>query len=63
MYICGDDACELIYYSIEVVKMRRSIYDVTNSLYSAVTYHKMHRIAVLSCMDPKAARKSRAAAG
>ena len=63
VHICGDDACELIHYGMEIVKSRRNIFDVANSLYSAVTYHEMYRIAALSCMDPKAARKSRAAAG
>lgn len=63
VHICGDDACELIHYGMELVKTRRTIADVANSLYSAVTYHEMYRIAAQSCMDPKAARKSRAAAG
>lgn len=63
VHICGDDACELIHYGMELVKTRRTITDVVNSLYSAVTYHEMYRIAAQSCMDPKAARKGRAAAG
>mmetsp|Transcript_4569 Transcript_4569/g.6376 ORF Transcript_4569/g.6376 Transcript_4569/m.6376 type:complete len:684 (+) Transcript_4569:104-2155(+) len=63
VHICGDDACELIHYGMELVKNRRTITDVANSLYSAVTFHEMYRIAAISCMDPKAARKSRAAVG
>jgi len=63
VHICGEDACELIHYGMELVKTRRTITDVANSLYSAVTFHEMYRIAAQSCIDPKAARKSRAAAG
>ena len=63
VHMCGDDACELIHYGMELVKTRRTITDVANSLYSAVTYHEMYRIAAQSCVDPKSARKSRAAAG
>jgi len=63
VHICGEDACELIHYGMEIVKSRRTITDVANSLYSAVTFHEMYRIAALSCMDPKAARKSRGEAG
>jgi len=63
VHICGEDACELIHYGMELVKTRRTITDVANSLYSAVTYHEMYRIAAQSCMDPKAARKRRAEAG
>ena len=63
VHICGEDACELIHYGMELVKTQRTISDVANSLYSAVTYHEMYRIAAQSCIDPKAARKSRAEAG
>mmetsp|Transcript_15175 Transcript_15175/g.17044 ORF Transcript_15175/g.17044 Transcript_15175/m.17044 type:complete len:681 (-) Transcript_15175:105-2147(-) len=63
VHICGEDACELIHYGMEIIKSRRTITDVANGMYSAVTFHEMYRIAALSCMDPKAARKSRSAAG
>ena len=63
VHICGDDACELIHYGMELVKTKRTITDVVSTLYSAVTYHEMYRIAAESCMDPKSARKRRAEAG
>jgi len=63
VHICGEDACELIHYGMELVKTRRTIADVANCMYTAVTYHEMYRIAAQSCMDPKRARKSRAEAG
>ena len=63
VHICGDDACELIHYGMELVKAKRTIEDLNNSLYSAVTYHEMYRIAAQSALDEKGARKRRAAAG
>jgi len=63
VHICGEDACELIHYGMEVVKTQRTVMDVANTLYSAVTFHEMYRIAAQSCMDPKIARKRRAEAG
>lgn len=43
VHICGDDACELIHYGMELVKAKRTIEDVLNNLYSAVTFHEMYR--------------------
>jgi len=63
VHICGDDACELIHYGMELVKARRTVGDVTKELYSAVTYHEMYRIAARAAIDVKGARKRRAAAG
>jgi len=63
VHICGEDACELIHYGMELVKTKRTVTDVASSLFSAVTYHEMYQIAAKSCMDPKAARKRRVEAG
>ena len=63
VHICGDDACELIHYGMELVKAERTIDDVVNNLFSAVTYHEMYRIAALAAIDGPGARKRRAAAG
>lgn len=63
VHICGDDACELIHYGMELVKGRRTVLEVTQSLYSAVTYHEMYRIAAQAALDEAGARKRRAAAG
>ena len=59
----GDDACELIHYGMELVKARRTIEDLNNSLYSAVTFHEMYKIAAQNALDEVGARKRRAAAG
>ena len=63
VHICGDDACELIHYGMELVKSERTIDDVLSNLYSAVTFHEMYRIAALAAVDEAGARKRRAAAG
>lgn len=63
VHICGDDACELIHYGMELIKAKRTIADVNNSLYAAVTYHEMYRIAAQAALDEAGARKRRAAAG
>jgi hypothetical protein len=61
--LLGDDACELIHYGMELVKSKRTIEDLTNTLYSAVTFHEMYKIAAMNAMDEVGARKRRAAAG
>ena len=63
VHICGDDACELIHYGMELVKGRRTIMELTNSLYSAVTFHEMYKLAAQAALDEAGARKRRAAAG
>ncbi|EED93255.1 probable SOLUBLE pyridine nucleotide transhydrogenase [Thalassiosira pseudonana CCMP1335] len=63
VHICGDDACELIHYGMQLVKSKHTIDDVLSNLYSAVTFHEMYRIAALAAVDEAGARKRRAAAG
>jgi NAD(P) transhydrogenase len=63
VHICGEDACELIHYGMELVKAERTIDDVLGNLYSAVTFHEMYRIAAMAAVDEAGARKRRAAAG
>jgi len=64
VHICGDDACELIHYGMELVKSQRTIQSVANEfMFSAVTYHEMYRIAALAAMDEIGSRQRRALAG
>lgn len=63
VHICGDDACELIHYGMELVKSQRTILELSTSMYAAVTYHEMYRIAAQAALDGPGARKRRAAAG
>ena len=63
VHICGDDACELIHYGMELVKGHRTIEDLVNNIYSAITYHEMYGVAARAAIDKVGARKQRAAAG
>ena len=63
VHICGDDACELIHYGMEIVKAQRTIQDLNSSLYSAVTFHELFKIAAQAALDEVGARKRRKAAG
>jgi NAD(P) transhydrogenase len=53
------------YYSIgmELVKGRRTVADLAGTIYSAVTFHEMYKIAASAALDEVGARKRRAAAG
>jgi NAD(P) transhydrogenase len=63
VHICGDDACELIHFGMELVKNQATISKLQLSLFSAVTYHEMYKIAAQAALDEAGARKRRAAAG
>jgi NAD(P) transhydrogenase len=63
VHICGEDACELIHFGMELIKGRRTITDLQTSLFSAVTYHEMYHIAAQAALDEPGARKRRSAAG
>ena len=63
IHICGADSCELIHYGMELVKGRRTLQDLLTSLYSAVTFHELYKIAAQNCLDEEGARKRRALAG
>jgi len=63
VHICGNDACELIHYGMELVKGRKTIHRLIDNLYSAVTYHELYSIAANAAIDEAGARKNRAAAG
>jgi NAD(P) transhydrogenase len=63
VHIVGEDACELIHLGMELVKTRRTITDLTGTLFSAVTFHELYKIAAQAVMDEAGARKRRAAAG
>ena len=43
----GTDACELIHYGMELVNVRRSIFDVISTLFTAVTFHELFKFAAL----------------
>jgi NAD(P) transhydrogenase len=63
VHVCGEDACELIHYGMELIKGRRTVLDLCDSVYTAVTFHEMYKIAAQNALDEAGARKRRAAAG
>jgi len=60
VHICGDDACELIHYGMELVRAKRTIYDLVENVFSAVTYHEMYKLAASTAVDDENARKKAA---
>eukprot|EP00590_Aulacoseira_subarctica_P005257 CAMPEP_0172415300 /NCGR_PEP_ID=MMETSP1064-20121228/1737_1 /TAXON_ID=202472 /ORGANISM="Aulacoseira subarctica , Strain CCAP 1002/5" /LENGTH=605 /DNA_ID=CAMNT_0013152237 /DNA_START=90 /DNA_END=1907 /DNA_ORIENTATION=+ len=63
VHICGDDACELVHYGMELVRSKRTLTEVAKNMYSAVTFHELYRIAAVNALDEGTARKRRAAIG
>lgn len=63
VHICGDDACELIHYGMELVRSQRTIQELSEALFSAVTFTEMYRIAAQAGLDEAGARRRRAEAG
>lgn len=47
----------------ELVKGQRTIEELSQAMFSAVTFHEMYKIAAQAGLDEKAARQRRAAAG
>jgi len=56
-------ACELIHFGMEVVKAQRTVTELSQAMFSAVTFHEMYKIAAQAALDEAGARKRRAAAG
>jgi len=63
VHICGADACELIHYGMELVKSQRTVKQISQAIFSAVTFHEMYKIAAQAALDEAGARRRRAAAG
>jgi NAD(P) transhydrogenase len=63
VHICGDDACELIHYGMELVKSKRTVQELSQAVFSAVTFHEMYKIAAQAALDEAGARQRRAATG
>ena len=48
---------------IEQVKSQRTVTQLSQDIFSAVTFHELYRIAAQAALDEAGARKRRAAAG
>ena len=40
----GSDACELIHFGMELVNGKRTIFDVMQMLFTAVTFHELFKV-------------------
>jgi len=47
VHIIGTDACELIHYGMELINAERTIFDCMNTMFTAVTFHEMFKMAAL----------------
>jgi len=63
VHACVDDAYELIHYEMVLIREKRTVNDVVNNLYSAVTFHELYRIAVMAELDEAAVRRRQVSAG
>ena len=48
---------------MELVRANRSLDDVIQATYSAVTFHELYQVAARACLDQEGARLRRRAAG
>ncbi|KAJ8605392.1 hypothetical protein CTAYLR_002414 [Chrysophaeum taylorii] len=52
VHIVGSDACEIIHYGMELVRARRTIADILEATYSAVTFHELYQVAARALPTP-----------
>ena len=48
VHIIGTDACELVHYGMDLVAKKATIFDVINTLFTAVTFHELFKEAALN---------------
>jgi len=51
VHIIGTDACELVHYGMDLVAKHSTLFDVINTLFTAVTYHELFKEAALNGND------------
>ena len=47
VHIIGTDACEMVHYGMDLVARKATIFDVINTLFTAVTFHELFKEAAL----------------
>uniref|UniRef100_A0A061RXG1 NAD(P)(+) transhydrogenase (Si-specific) n=1 Tax=Tetraselmis sp. GSL018 TaxID=582737 RepID=A0A061RXG1_9CHLO len=47
VHILGQDACELIHFGMELVHQRKTIFEIMNTIFTAVTYHELYKMAAI----------------
>lgn len=45
VFLHGDEACELVHYGMELVANERTVFDVRDTMFAAVTFHELFTIA------------------
>lgn len=45
VFLHGDEACELVHYGMELVANERTVWDVRDTMFAAVTFHELFTIA------------------
>lgn len=45
LFIFGDEACELVHFGMELVANERTVFDVRDTMFAAVTFHELFAIA------------------
>jgi len=58
VFIFGDEACELVHYGMELVVGARTVFDVQNTLFAAVTFHECYKNAADDAVAQLAAKSS-----
>ena len=48
VHIIGTDACELVHYGMDLVAKKATLFDVINTLFTAVTFHELFKEAALN---------------
>jgi NAD(P) transhydrogenase len=51
VHIIGTDACELVHYGMDLVSQRVTIFEVIDTLFTAVTFHELFQVAALNGND------------
>jgi len=50
VHILGDDACELIHYGTALAQAGKTVWDVTGTVFTAVTFHELFATAALDAV-------------
>jgi len=48
VHIIGTDACELVHYGMDLVAKEATLFDVINTLFTAVTFHELFKEAAIN---------------
>ena len=58
VFLFGDEACELVHYGMELVANERTVFDVRDTMFAAVTFHELFTLAADDAIAKLAERGS-----